>query len=241
MSETILKVENLSVSVDGAPLLENLSFDMEGGTINLIIGPNGAGKTTLFRALLGILPYQGTIAWKEGVRFGYVPQRFSIDRDMPLTVAEFFALKTPDTRRVIEMLLAVGLGAGEPHPEHAEHHLHHHVLERRIGALSGGEFQKVTIAWALIDNPDVLFFDEPTAGVDVAGEETIYALMRRLRDERGLTILLISHELNIVYENADTVICLNKKMICVGPPKSALSQSVLEELYGEQAGVYKHH
>ena len=223
-SQNILRVENLSVSLDGFSILEYVSFNVPKGTITAIIGPNGAGKTTLFRALLGLIPYRGELRWQKGIRIGYVPQKFTIDRDMPLTVNDFFELKTRNIDKVFEALRLVGISQDE-------HHVRHHILERRIGVLSGGEFQKVSIAWALIDDPDVLLFDEPTAGIDAGSEETIYTLIRRIRDEKGLTVLFISHELSITYQYADQVVCLNKKMICQGHPKQVLDNKVLQELY----------
>lgn len=232
-NETLIRVDNLSVVVNDAPLVEHLSFNIEKGTITVIIGPNGAGKTTLFRAMLGLVPFDGVIEKSKSSRCAYVPQNFTIPPDMPLTVKEFFELKTKDTDVICAALQAVGM-----HKD--EHHLHHHVLSKRVGVLSGGERQKVSIAWALCDNPDILFFDEPTAGIDVGGEETIYGLLKHIRDERGITIIMISHELNVVYQYADSVICLNRKMICQGPPQAVLNPQILKELYGDGFGVYKH-
>lgn len=231
--QTLIKVDNLSVVLDDAPIVEHLSFDIQKGTITVIIGPNGAGKTTLFRAMLGLIPSAGVIEKSKSARIAYIPQNFTVDRDIPLTVKEFFGTKTKDEDAIRSALSAVGM-----HKD--EHHLHHHILNRRIGVLSGGELQKVSIAWALVDKPDILFFDEPTAGIDVGSEETIYALLQHIRDERGIAIVMISHELNIVYQYADQVVCLNKKMICQGPPQAVLNPQILKELYGEGFGVYKH-
>lgn len=231
--KVLIKVENLSVTADDTPVVEHLSFDIRKGTMTMIIGPNGAGKTTLFRAMLGLMPYQGTIEKTPGLRAAYVPQNFTVPGDMPLKVKEFFNIKTRDTDAICSALRAVGMFKDE-------HHLHHHILDRRIGVLSSGELQKISIAWALVDNPDILFFDEPTAGIDIGSEETIYSFLRHIRDQKGITILMISHELNIVYEHADQVICLNKKMICQGPPQHVLSADVLKSLYGEHLGVYRH-
>lgn len=231
--DSVLRVENLSVSFGDQAVLHGVSFAIPKKTITAILGPNGAGKTVLFRALLGIVKHQGTVEWQKDIRVGYVPQKFAIDPSFPLTVGEFFALKDAQGEKITDALRAVGMHGDE-------HHVQHHILERRMGELSGGEFQKVSIAWALIDNPDVLLFDEPTAGVDVGSEETIYSLIGHIRDERGLTILVISHELNIVYQYADQVVCLNKRMICQGPPKHVLDAGVLKEMYGVQIGVYEH-
>jgi zinc transport system ATP-binding protein len=113
-------------------------------------------------------------------------------------------------------------------------------LKQRLGWLSGGQLQRVLIAWALLDNPDVLLFDEPTAGIDVGGEETIYNLLKKLHSERNLTIFLISHDLNIVYKYANNVLCINKEMICYGVPATVLDPQSLVKLYGGDAGFYKH-
>jgi len=115
------------------------------------------------------------------------------------------------------------------------------ILNQRLINLSRGQFQKVLIAWAVLKHPNVLLFDEPTAGVDVAGEENIYNLLHKLQDERGMTVLIISHDLNIVYRYADRVLCLNKENLCFGEPERALTNERIEQLYGESAFHHHHH
>jgi len=277
--ETILKVENLNVEFDGNKILQDLSFEVNKGDIMAVVGPNGAGKTVLFRALLGLIPYQGTINWispleeplhrqqaKSGeaasgasggrgrspLRVGYVPQRFIVERHMPLSVKEFLGYKKGGENKIAEVLKWVGLH------NHDEHHLVHpirgkdtlralaasngagHLLNRPLGVLSGGELQKVLIAFALLGNPKVLLFDEPTTGIDLGGEETIYNLLKELRDEYDLTVIFISHDIHVVYQYANNVLCLNKEKVCFGPPHEALSKEELRKLYGTEVGVYKH-
>lgn len=239
--DPILKVENLSVSFDRNQVIKNLNLSVNKGDAVAVVGPNGAGKSVFFRALLGLLPYSGLIAWLPGVKIGYVPQRFSIDREMPLSVGEFLKFKNKDRTKTVEMLKIVGIGAEHSRdPEHQSRHIKEHVLNQRLGWLSGGQLQRILIAWTLLDNPDVLLFDEPTAGIDIGGEETIYNLLKKLHIERKMTILLISHDLNIVYKYADTVLCINKEMICYGVPSAVLDPSALAKLYGGEAAFYAH-
>ena len=236
-SEPILKVENLSVEFDGNKIIQDLSFEVDQGGIVAVIGPNGAGKTVLFRALLGLIPYSGKINWRTGqagAKIGYVPQRFIVERDLPLTVKEFLSYLPSNFRRktwegenkIAKALELVGL--------------HAHLLNVPLGVLSGGELQKVLIAFALLGNPEILLFDEPTTGIDIGGEETIYNLLRKLKNEHGLTIIFISHDIHVVYQYAGNVLCLNKKKICFGPPHEALSAEELRKLYGAEVGIYPH-
>lgn len=236
MAETILEVENLSVEFDGQKVLENIDFSLNGGEVLAVIGPNGSGKSVLFRAVLGLIPHAGKVIWHNNPRISYVPQKLSIERGLPLTVKEFLMLKAQSEKRIMGVLASVGIDTG---PEH-EHHLEHHILNRRMGFLSGGEFQRVLVAWALINDPDVLFFDEPTTGIDIGGEETIYNLLHELQDKRKLTIVLISHDLNIVYKYANTVICINKQRVCFGEPHAVLNPEELSSLYGGEAKFYHH-
>lgn len=236
MSEKILEVENLSVSFDGQKVLENINFLIDKGDVLAVIGPNGAGKSVLFRALLGLITYSGKISWQSGLKIGYVPQKLAIERGLPITVREFLSLKSPSKENMLRALNSVGINTK---PEN-EHHLEHHILNRRMGLLSGGEFQRVLIAWSLVDDPDVLLFDEPTAGIDIGGEETIYNLLHELQDKRNLTIILISHDLNVVYKYANSVICLNKQQVCFGEPHSVLNPDELSSLYGGEAKFYHH-
>jgi zinc transport system ATP-binding protein len=231
--DIVLEVRDCSVVIDGETLLTGVSFTVRKGEALAVIGPNGAGKTLLFKALLGLVPFRGTIEWQPGLRIGYVPQRFPVDKTVPLTVREFFLLKakrfwSPDAaflEHLSHELSLVGLSR--------------EVLERRVGELSGGQLQRLLIGWAMIDHPEVMLFDEPTAGIDVGFEETVYHLLQRLQKERNTTILLISHELNIVYRYADQVLCLNREMLCHGRPHEVLHPQDLARLFGE-GSFYAH-
>jgi len=231
----ILEVRGLSVSFDKQEVLKDISFSMNEGDVLAIIGPNGAGKTVLFRALIGLIPFDGEIKWREDVRIGYVPQKLFEKAELPLTVKEFFILKSKNlffkdkqlVESIFHELKSVGLK-----PE---------ILNQQLTNLSRGQFQRVLIAWAILKHPNVLLFDEPTAGIDLAGEDTIYNLLHKLQNERGLTILIISHDLNIVYRYADKVLCLNKEGVCFGEPKKALTSEQIERLYGESAFYHHEH
>src|SRR3989344_467219 len=147
----ILKVDHLGVKLDGQVILHDISFDLNRDDTVAIVGPNGAGKSVLFRALLGL------ISWAKDIKINYIPQRFTIDRDFPLTVREFLKFKTKSHHAILSALRSVGITD--------EHHIQHHLLNQRLGWLSGGQIQRVLIAWAIIDQPDVILFDEPTAGI----------------------------------------------------------------------------
>jgi len=229
-NNSILKVENLNVELDNDRIIENLSFEVKEREIFTILGPNGAGKTTLFRTLLGLIPYQGEIVWMpRDLKIGYLPERLSRSKfkEMPISVREFFKFKESSDEKIFEMLKLVGLKDPK-------------ILEKDPGDLSSGQFQRMLIGWALIGDPQVLFFDEPTIGIDIGGEETIYSLLDKFWKERNLTILLITHDLNIVYKYSTNVLCLNKKAICSGPPRGILTPENLEKLYGTEIKFYKH-
>ncbi|OGN13716.1 MAG: ABC transporter ATP-binding protein [Candidatus Yanofskybacteria bacterium RIFCSPHIGHO2_02_FULL_43_22] len=236
MDESVLKIENLTVSFDDNKVIDNLSFSIRRGDVIAIVGPNGAGKSVLFRTLMGLVPYLGKIEWSPGLKISYIPQRFNAEKDFPLTAREFLRLKSKDQGKIRSALESVGL----KNKQSDMHHIEHHLLDQRLGWLSGGQLQRILIAWAILDNPNVLLFDEPTTGIDVGGEETIYNLLKKLNDEMALTILLISHDLNIVYKYANSVLCLNKEKICFGPPRDVLDPQALVKLYGGEAKFYKH-
>jgi zinc transport system ATP-binding protein len=222
----VLKVSNLRVVLEGEVALDNLTFTVTQGEILTILGPNGAGKTVLLRALLGTLPHEGLIVWREGIRIGYVPQRLPYIRNIPMSTADFFALKTSARCDVGEMLSTVGLP-----PE---------LRDKQIGDLSSGQFQRVLIAWALAGDPHVLLFDEPTTGVDVKGAETVYALLARLHRERELTMLIVTHDLAVVHRLSSAVLCLNRYAVCMGPPLTTLTPENLQRLYGSEVKFYEH-
>jgi len=225
--DLILKVKNLNVQLGGEKILENLSFEVKEGDVLTILGPNGAGKTVLLKTLLGIFPYQGEIEWQKKVRLGYVPQRLPFIKNIPMNVKEFFKLKEVSEKEIENTLKSVGFKEG--------------VLKKKIGELSSGQFQRVLVAWALVKNPEVLLFDEPTTGIDVEGEETIYNLLAKLKEERNLTILLVTHDLSVVFKFSNFVICLNKCPVCQGEPQEVLTPETLRKLYSQEVKFYSHH
>ncbi len=243
---SILSTENLCVKINGQHLIENITFSIEKGSIVAIIGPNGAGKTTLVKAILGLMPVAAGSVSLFGKptngnnyhkRVGYVPQRLEFDRTFPLTVSELLGFNVPpiytfpmfrkksEKEHIAELLRTVGA---------------HGLAERMVGSLSGGELQRVMIAKAIVNDPEILFLDEPASGVDIEGQERFYDLVQRLNKEKELTVILISHDLNIVYRYADSVLCINRKLVCTGKPAEALTDDVIKSVYGEMMGGYIH-
>ena len=225
-----LKVEKLAVQFEAARILNDLTFSVNKGDLLAIIGPNGAGKTVLLRALIGSIPFSGTVEWAPGTRLGYVPQKLDLDRDIPITGLDFLrarvALAGKRALDILSMLMQLGLTL--------------EVARRPIGALSGGQFQRILIAFALVGDPNVLLLDEPTAGVDVPGEERINELVHRLQLSQGLTVLFISHELSIVNRYATNVLCIGHGRPCFGPPRTLLTPETLRDLYGTEVKYHVH-
>lgn len=201
MIEPILSVKNLTVGFENHTILDNLSFDLiRDGTL-AVIGPNGSGKSVLFKALLGIISYNGSIVWSKDVRIGYVPQKLSIDADLPITVLEFLQIKETSMEKITEILSIVGF---RKKAEHVHHDVR--VLNTRLGSLSGGELQRILMAYALLGDPNILLLDEPTAGVDLEGEETFYELFAHLKKDTDLTIIFISHDIEVVKAYSDKIL-----------------------------------
>lgn len=226
----LLSVDNLNVTLGNREIIHELNFEVREGDCLAIIGPNGAGKTVLLKVLLQLVPYRGNVRWSDHARLGYVPQSVAADRNLPLSAWDLLAAKA----RLLK------LPSADVESVASELGLHNDLLASEIGALSGGQFQKVLIAFALLGRPNVLLFDEPTASLDELTEERVYDLLSSLQKERGMTILLVSHDLSVVYRNANMVLCLSKEHPCIGPPKQVLTPAMLEDLYSGPAHYHVH-
>ena len=235
-----LEVSDLTVRFEGQelPAVESVSFALEEGTIAVLIGPNGSGKSTVLKAILGLLPYEGTVRVFGGPvgasypRIGYVPQRLDFDQTLPLTARE--AIRMPLPRRPRE--------ADEDFLRHVTRILGiEPILDRPLAALSGGQWKRVLLARALVTRPRLLLLDEPEAGIDVTGEETIYGFLERLVAEERITALVCSHELELVTEYADLVLCLNRRLLGSGAPEKVLTPEALASLFGATPALYLHH
>jgi zinc transport system ATP-binding protein len=226
----LISARGLSLAYGARPVLMDIDIDVHPREIVTLIGPNGSGKTTLVRVLLGLVaPDKGKIRRRPGLRLGYAPQRFDIDRAIPMTAARFLALGTgalPD--RIVAVLEEVGAAR---------------CAGRQLIELSGGELQRVVLARALLRDPELLVLDEPVRGVDYAGEAELYTLIGRLREKRGLGVLLVSHDLHIVMAQSDRVVCLNKHVCCSGVPEAVAKHPEYMRLFGAEArafAVYTH-
>lgn len=228
--DAILDVRNLSVHFGRRHVLSDLSFSVERGTSLAILGPNGAGKTVLFRSLVGATPFNGTVHWAAGTRIGYVPQKLDLERDIPITGLDFLTARTLLARGVQADVSRVLALVGVPVD----------VANQPIGVLSGGQFQRLLLAFALVGNPNVLLLDEPTAGVDEPGQQQINELVSVLQRDHALTVLFISHELTVVSRYATTVLCLSHGATCFGPPSTVLTPDLLRSMYGTDVHYHLH-
>jgi zinc transport system ATP-binding protein len=228
--ENVLEVEHLDVRFGNVQVLRDLSFRLPRGATLAVIGPNGSGKTVLFRALIGAIPYEGSIRWAEGTRFGYVPQKLDLERDLPLSGVDLLRARAGlahlSPKELPSVLRRVGLTD--------------EVASQPIGALSGGQFHLLLFAFALLGDPTVLLLDEPTSGVDEPGQERLHNLVHRIQTEQGASVLLISHELSIVTGHATHVLCLGRRRAWYGAPREVITPETLEEVYGSPVGFHAH-
>ncbi|MEL7038895.1 MAG: metal ABC transporter ATP-binding protein [Cyanobacteria bacterium J06592_8] len=243
-SYAVLEIDNLTIRQGNQVAVDRVSFQLFSGTNTAIIGPNGAGKTTLIRAILGLIPAEsGQIRifgrslkqlGKRWEKIGYLPQKFSFDRYFPLTVEELVALALPNSgfwksrdRKILSQkaLVQVNLESQS---------------RQRIGTLSGGELKRVLLAYCLAVPRQLIVLDEALAEVDATGEIEFAELLNQLQREQGFAILQISHDLDLVSQYCDRVLCLNRKIICQGSPRETLSVDNLKSIYGSNQVRYSH-
>lgn len=215
----LISAKGLTLQYAGVTVLKNVNIAISPGEIVTVIGPNGSGKSTLLRALIGAKkPAGGSITRKPGLRTGYVPQRLSVAANMPLTVHRFLSLPHRHSAKDIATMLAkVGISGFE---------------RSQMAQLSGGQFQRVLLARALLGEPEILMLDEPTQGLDQPGIAGFYQLLETVRSEMGCAVLLISHDLHVVMAASDRVICLNGHICCEGTPNVVSAAPEYRALFG---------
>ena len=215
----LIEGRGLAAGFGGTDVLSGVDFHIDAGEIVTIVGPNGSGKSTLMRLLVGaVRPRSGKVIRAPGLRLGYVPQKLSIDPTLPLTVARFLDLPRPSPRaKKAAMMERCGITDLTHHP---------------MTGLSGGQYQRVLLARALLVQPQLLMLDEATQGMDQRGSAGFYALIEELRRDLGLAVLMVSHELHVVMSASDRVICLNGHVCCEGTPEIVRSAPEYRALFG---------
>lgn len=227
----LVSLKKISVSFGQRRVLSDVSLSLRPGRILTLLGPNGAGKSTLVRVVLGLVaPDEGVIKRDRNLRIGYVPQKLHLDATLPLTVSRFMRLR-PGTRKADILPALKRVQAG-------------HLIDAPMQKLSGGETQRVLLARALLNKPQLLVLDEPTQGVDVNGQVALYDLIDKLRQELDCAVLMVSHDLHLVMAKTDDVLCLNHHICCSGTPEVVSTHPEFIAMFGprgaEQLGIYRH-
>ena len=216
---TLTRITDLGVQFGDAPVLRNISLTLRAGEITTVVGPNGSGKSTLLRCLIGAQrPDRGEISHAPGLRIGYVPQKLHIDPTLPLTVARFLSLPSRVSATAAREALDRA-GAGD-------------LYSRQMARLSGGQFQRVLLARALLSRPHLLILDEATQGLDQPGAAAFYQRIEQVRAELGCAVLMVSHDLHVVMAASDRVICLNGHICCEGAPEQVAQAEEYRALFG---------
>lgn len=229
--KSLVALEDVSVAFGGHVVLSDISLAIEPGEIVTVVGPNGSGKSTLLRCIIGaVTPNAGRVIRSPGLRIGYVPQKLHIDPTLPITVRRFLSLPTRisdvDAQEALDRAGAGRLG------------------QRQMASLSGGQFQRVLLARALLSRPQLLILDEATQGLDQPGAAAFYETIERVRREYGCAVLMVSHELHVVMAASDRVICLNTHICCHGTPDHVASAPEYQALFGSGThgalALYRH-
>lgn len=240
-----IEMKHITVVSGEDTLLEDVNLTFHCGELTALIGKNGAGKTTLLRTLLGERRYQGRISFTDHhgtvlpvPRIGYVPQHLDFDRSMPVSVSDFIAAARGSR--------AVWLGKNKKKKGSIKKMLEEmdcsYLAERRLGALSGGELQRVLLALATDPVPDLLVLDEPVSGVDLAGLDLFYKRVTQLRDQQHMAVLLVSHDLGLIRQYADKVVLLDKTILAEGDADAVFQTEAFLDTFGfskEEVAAWK--
>ena len=236
-AERVLAAEGVWAGYRGDDVLRDVSLEVRRGEMVGLVGPNGGGKSTLLKCLAGVVePRRGRVHRVPGVRVSYVPQQLPFDPTLPLTVLEFLSLRLGSRRwwwgvggsergRLVGQLRDLGAA---------------HLAGRRLGELSGGEFQRVLVASGLVTHPDVLLLDEPLTGVDVKGGLSFDAMLHHVRDHLRIAVVLVSHDLPLVQHLAGRVYLVNGEVIASGAPEAAMTPEHLSDAFGSFHGAGAH-
>ncbi len=228
---SLIDAQNVTFGHGATPVLQGVSLSLERGEIVTIVGPNGSGKSTLLRVLIGALKAQkGKVSRARGLKIGYVPQKLHIDPTLPITVRRFLDLpKRVSNDDAGQALVAAGVSG---------------VAQQQMSSLSGGQFQRVLLARAILSKPDILILDEATQGLDQPGSAAFYRQIDSVRRDLDCAVLMVSHELHVVMSASDRVICLNGHICCEGTPEVVSAAPAYRELFGTGTGgalaLYRH-
>jgi len=231
MNSFLLKAEHIGLKINQRQILDDINLSIKAGEIVTLIGPNGSGKTTLVKVLLGLVESdKGCLQKKEKLVIGYMPQKLHIDAVLPMSVKRFLRMGIKvDDGEIDKMSRKLGVET---------------LLDQALQSVSGGEFQRVLLTRALLRKPDLLVLDEPAQGVDINGQQQLYQLISNIRDEYGCGVLMISHDLHLVMEATDQVLCLNTHICCSGRPEAVSQHPEYLRLFGSSLdgmAVYTHH
>lgn len=217
----LVELDNISVVFGQKIALQNINLQIFPNTVITIVGPNGAGKSTLLKVLLKLLPpTTGTVKYNKNLRIGYVPQKIHLDHSLPITVRKFLSLKknirAADIQTALERLSIS------------------HLAQSAMQKLSGGEMQRVLLARAMLNKPNLLVLDEPTQGVDINGQAELYQLIHQTRETLNCAVLMVSHDLHIVMADTNEVVCINRHICCVGTPETVSNDPTFIQHFGDQ-------
>jgi len=230
-----IKMTDIGVYAGKTPIIEHVNVHIHCGKLTAVIGRNGAGKSTLIKAILGEVPHEGTIEFRDmkenkvkKLRIGYVPQNLNIKRDAPVSVYDLFASCISNVPVFLcrkktlydKILSRLALFEAE------------NLIDKRLGDLSGGELQRVLLSIACTPVPNLLLLDEPISGIDRKGMELFYHIIHSLKEKYDLSVILVSHDLALVKEYADSVILLDKSVLCEGTPEEVMESREFHEVFG---------